>query len=381
VPAVAGQLLMRGTKTMTRQQIQDELTKLKAQLMVSGGSGGAMAMIQTTRANLPAVLKLAAEILKNPAFPEKEFDELKQQQLAAYESQKSDPAALASVDLSRHLNPYPKSDPRYSPGLEEQIERTKAVTLDDVKKFYAEFYGASKGEISVVGDFDAEQTQQLVTSLFGDWKSKASYARVRRQYQKVEAVNKAIETPDKANATFYAGISLNLSDEHADYPALAFGNFLLGGGFLNSRLAVRIRQKEGLSYGVSSMLSASPKEPGGMFMMRAICAPQNVQKVEAAFKEELARALKDGFTPEELEAGKTGWLQSRRVSRAQDNMLANGLASAAYNDRTMAFDAELEKKIQLLTPAQIQQAMQRHLKVEDISIFKAGDFKKAGLSF
>ncbi|MES4791876.1 MAG: insulinase family protein, partial [Chloroflexota bacterium] len=138
---------------------------------------------------------------------------------------------------------YPKGDVRYVESPDESIESVKAATLDEVKKFYADFYGADHGEVSVIGDFDEKEVTKLVGDLFGGWKSKTPYARVPTNYREVEPINKAFETPDKANALFIAGMNLNLRDDDPDYPALVLGNYMLGGGFLNSRLAVRIRQQ------------------------------------------------------------------------------------------------------------------------------------------
>src|SRR5206468_3317645 len=188
--------------------------------------------------------------------------------------------------------------------------------LDDVKKFYKDFYGASKAEAAIVGDFDAEQLQQLASRHFGSWRSEKPYARVKRPYRKIDSANQSFETPDKANAFFVAGMPLKLSDDDPDYPALMFGNYLLGTG-MNSRLFQRIRNKEGLSYGVGSMLQATPLEDNTPFMALAICAPQNMTKVEASFRDEVAKILKEGYTEQEVTAGKTGWLQAQQVSRSQ----------------------------------------------------------------
>jgi zinc protease len=188
--------------------------------------------------------------------------------------------------------------------------------------------------------------------------------------------NQSFATPDKANAFFIAGFNLSIRDDHADYPALLLGNYMLGGGFLSSRLATRIRQKEGLSYGVGSGLNVSSLDQYGRFTATAIYAPQNVDKLEAAFKEEIDKMLKDGFTAEEVAAAKTGYLQSRQVSRAQDNELATRLNTYLFLDRTLRWDADLEAKIKALTPQQINDAMRRHITPAKISIVKAGDFKK-----
>jgi zinc protease len=373
---MAGQMLMRGTAKHTRQQIKDELDKLKANVRVSGSESGASASIVTTKENLKPVLDLVAELLKESVFPQTEFDQLKQEQLARLESMKSEPQMMAMQAMQRHMNPYPKDDVRYVMSIDEEIEAVKSVTLDQVKAFHKDFYGASKGEFVVIGEFDPETTQKQVSDLFNQWKSPQRYARITKTYQPIPAENKTLEAPDKANAMFIAGVPAKIKDTDADYPALVLGNYILGGG-MNSRLFARIRGKEGLSYGVGSQFGAPAEDDAGMFMAFAICAPENAAKVEASFKDELTQVIEKGYTADEVEAAKKSWLQSRQVSRANDNELAGRLANQRFYNRTMAFDSDLEAKVAALTPAKIQAAMKRFLDPSQISIYKAGDFKKA----
>ncbi len=374
---LVGSMLDKGTTKHTRQQLADEFDKLKAQVNISGGATSANVFIETKGENLPAVMKLVAEMLRESSFPQNEFDQVKQEQLAFTEFQRSEPQAVAFIAYQRHLSPYPKGDPRYVETVDESVAGLKAATLDDVKKFYADFYGADHSEFAVAGDFDEKEVAKLAAELFGGWKSKTSYARLASVYKNAAPVNQSFETPDKANAVFVAGMNLNLRDDDPDYPALLLGNYMLGGGFLNSRLAVRIRQKEGISYGVGSSLSAGALDKSGTFTGNAIYAPQNVAKLEAAFKEEIDKVLKDGFTADEVKAAKDGWLQSRQVSRANDNELVGRLANYLYLNRKLDWDADLEKKIGALTPEQVQAAMRKHIDPSKLTIMKAGDFAKA----
>ncbi len=378
--SMAGQMLMKGTAKHSREEIKQEFDRLKAQVSVSGGAEGAFVRVQTTKPNLAPVLDLVGEILKEPAFPEKEFEQLKQQSLAGLESAKNEPQALAVNAMQKHLNPYPKDDVRYVKSIEEQIVETKAVTLDQVKAFYKEFYGASKGELTVIGDFEPEAAQKQVSDLFNSWQSPQKFARVEKPYQVVAPDTKVIETPDKANAMWAVGLPLKIKDTDPDYAALTLGNYILGNG-MNSRLFSRIRGKEGLSYGVGSQFYASALDDSGMFMGYAISAPQNVPKVEASFRDELANVLKDGFTAEEVESAKKSWLQLREVSRANDQELVGRINGYQFLDRTMAFDTEMEKRVLELTPAKIQAAMTRHLYAAKLTIVRAGDFKKANVTF
>jgi zinc protease len=374
--SMAGGMLMRGTSKHTRQQITDELNRLQARVRVSGSATGASASIETTREKLPEVMKLVAELLRNSTFPASEFELLKQERLAAIEQQRTEPQTLASTVLQKQINPYQKGDVRYVSSVDESIADLNAVTLDQARAFYKEFYGATTGELSVVGDFDAAALKKQFDQLFGKWRAPEKYVRVPSLYQSLPALNQAIETPDKANAIFYAGMPLQLRDDDPDYAAMALGNYMLGGGFLNSRLAVRVRQKEGLSYGVGSQFSASSLDKVGTFMVYAIYAPQNLSRLETAIREELQRAIKYGFTAEEIQAAKSGWLQSRQVSRAQDAELAGKLSSYQFLNRTLAWDDALEKQVMALTPEQITAAMQRQLDLNKLNIVKAGDFNK-----
>lgn len=373
----AGQLLQRGTAKRTRQQINDEFDRLKAQVNVFGSATGANVSIETTRQNLPAVLRLVSEILREPAFPESEFDSLKQENLTGIESQKSEPTSIAITELGRVFNAYPKGHPLYAGTIDEEIADIKAVTLDDVKKFYKDFYGASNGQMTVVGDFDDKEVSALTQELFGNWKSPQTYTRIKTEYRAVPAVNRSLEAPDKANAFFVARLNMKVRDDNADYPALILGNYMLGGGFLNSRLATRIRQKEGLSYGVGSQFSASALDESGSFFANAIYAPENADKLEAAFKDELAKLIKDGFAAQEIEEAKKGFIQRGQLARAQDRELSGKLNSYLFLNRSVNWDAELEGKIQSLTAEQINAAMRKYLTPENITIIKAGDFAKA----
>jgi zinc protease len=377
VSDLTGSMLDKGTKTKTRQQLKDEFDRLKARVSFFGAANQAGASIETTKENLPAVMKLVAEVLKNPSFDEGEFEKLKQEELAGIESQRSEPQAIAFNQFRRIVTPYPKSDIRYVGTFDEDVESIKATTIDQIRQFHKDFYGANNASASVVGDFDQAEIHKILATEFGSWKSAKSFTRIPSPYIPVKAENKSLETPDKANAMFVAGLYMPLQDTDPDYPALVIGNYLLGGGFLNSRLATRIRQKDGLSYGVGSQFSASSLDKSGSFMSYAIYAPQNAEKLEAAFKEEIEKALKEGFTAEELKAAKSGYLQSRQVARSQDASLTSTLSNNLYLNRTMQWDADFEKKIDALTPEQIKAAFNKYIDYNKLVIIKAGDFAKA----
>lgn len=374
---ITGQMLMRGTTAHNRQQLQDELDKLKAQMMVSASvNNGATVSISTVHEGLAGTLRLAAEVLKQPSFPESDFEQIRQSMIGRIESQRGEPQALAINAMNRHLNNYPAGDPREIPTLDESIDGLKKLTLDDVKKFHGEFYGASHAELAIVGDFDTAEIQKLAAELFGEWKSPSPYTRLSRTWKKLEAVNQVIETPDKANAFFAAGTTMAMDEADPDFPAMDLANSILGGG-IQSRLWKRIRETDGLSYTVQSVFYAGAHEKFAQFLAIAISNPLNTAKVEAAFKQEIARAVNSGFTPEEVEQVKKAYLEESVLGRSEDASLARTLARNAQNGWTMAHDAAIETKISKLTAEEVNSVLKRHLDPTMISDFKAGDFKKA----
>ncbi|MEP7154506.1 MAG: pitrilysin family protein [Betaproteobacteria bacterium] len=374
IGSMTGQMLSRGTTKFNRAQLSDEFDKLK----MAGGVSGLSAGFQTTRANVVESIKLAAHVMRQPSFPESEFEQLKKQSLTGIESQKNDPGALAGVAMGKHFNAYPRGDVRYASSFEEAEEDVRAVTLQQLKDYHKTFYAATKGEIAIVGDFDEAAVTQAIREGFGDWKGGSPYTRITSPYRDVAPANRSIETPDKENATFSTRVNVDMNEDDADYPALYLANYIIGGGAgFDSRLTARIRVKDGLSYGVGSQLSVPSVDRGGAWVVGASAAPQNIAKVEAAFREELARALKDGFTDAEITAAKSGALQRRVQSRAQDGTVAAGWVSNLELGKTFAWSKQFEDRVSALTAEQVTAALRKHINPDKVTIVKAGDFVKA----
>ncbi|HEY5800732.1 MAG TPA: insulinase family protein, partial [Burkholderiaceae bacterium] len=170
LPGMTSAMLSRGTTRYTRQQLADAFDRLRI--------SGSLNSFTTTREHLAEALRLVAHVMKEPAFPQAEFEQLKQRALVGIEASRNDPQALAARELARLFNPYPKGDVRAAMPLDEQLATVQAVTLEAVKNFYRDFHGASHGEIAIVGDFDALQARAIIVQEFGNWKSRARYARL-----------------------------------------------------------------------------------------------------------------------------------------------------------------------------------------------------------
>src|SRR5688572_9014158 len=235
VASLTAAMLSRGTTQLTREQVRDSLDKLKAQVFIGGATNNVNVSIETLNQFLLPTLDLVGQQLQSPRFVVAEFDKLKRERLASVEQIKSEPQYLGQQVLNRKLMPVPKGHVLYTSMPDEQIADINAVTLDQVKQFHRDFYGASHADVAFVGDFDESTASAAVTRLFGNWKNPQPFERAVRNYVAVDSMLEHLETPDKANAFFAAGQNLRLSDADPDYPAMLLAGFMTGGGFLNSR--------------------------------------------------------------------------------------------------------------------------------------------------
>ncbi len=207
--AIAAQMLPRGTTRFTRAQLSDEFERLK----VSGRVAGPGAAIQTTRPNLEGALRLVAHVLKEPVFPQGEYDQLVNSMVTGIMASLSEPEARASDEISKHFNIYPKGDWRYTPTLEETLAEVKAAKLEDAKRFYQQFYGASPAEIAIVGDFDEAAVTTLLKELFAGWAPAVPFKRVETDFRDIPPIERTVATPDKENAVFIARQNINIRDD------------------------------------------------------------------------------------------------------------------------------------------------------------------------
>lgn len=385
-------MLMAGTKNYDRQALRQKLDELGVRLGAGGGmgggrrggrgggSGGAGSLslsLQAKKESIGDGIKMMAEVLRNPAFSEEEFEQLRAQSIAMMSQMTTDPGMLANTQLSRALSDYEKGDVRYARSVDETVEEMKSLSLDRIVSVYKDQLSSGIGEIAIVGDFEPEVAIKEIKEALKDWETSTKFERIERNSKKgLEGSKGDILTPDKANAVFLTGLSFSMNEDSKDDIPLEIGNFILGGGTLSSRLGDRIRQKEGLSYGVTSSVSIPSRGDDARFTINAITNPSNIDAVEKAAMEELNRFIELGPTEAELVDAKKAYLESRKIGRASDAAIAGQLASNLDLGRTMAYVAEEEKQIENLTVADVQKAFKKYIDPKRLVIIRAGDFKK-----
>ena len=202
------------------------------------GLGTLTFTVETKRANLAAVLEILRQVLREPTLPADEFEVMKNAELASLEQADPSRSALA---FNQHPSPAftstPADDVRYVPTIDEQIERLKKRTIEQVRTLYNEYLGAAHGELAIVGDFEPSEVLPLLDQTLGlEGRASRTPGSSGRISPSLKPERETIETPDKENAVYLAAPSHARSRTTTpDYPALVVGNFILGGGSLSSR--------------------------------------------------------------------------------------------------------------------------------------------------
>jgi zinc protease len=375
------QMLTRGTKKHSFQQLKDELDKLRAEVSFADGRasrsspGVAQVQIKTARDRLPAVLSLFAEMLREPAFDKAELESLRKEALARLEEQLQDPASNTFRTLSQRIAPWPEGDVRRALGIREEIDRLSKVQVSDLAALHQNLWGAGAAQLAIVGDFDQAPTKVLIEKELGSWKAPRAFERIARPFKEGKVGEDVINTPDKQMAFLAVGHPLELRNDDPDYPALVMVNHILGGS-ASSRILNRLRQKEGISYGAFSDIQADPLDKRGAFYAGAMCAPQNADKAMAALMDELEKLLKDGITDKELTEAKSSYAQSWANRIADDDFVASELAHGLFTNRTFAYWKDTNAKIQKVTRAEVEAAARKYLQPAKLARVRAGDLPK-----
>jgi zinc protease len=376
--AMASAMLLRGTTRYTRQQIDDEFVRLGASPSFSLGTTGGRVSLVAKKETFMQAVDLVLHVLKEPGFPEHEFEELRSASLKSLDGRIKDKSAQASSAWERYGNPYSKDDFRYEQTLEETRRERAAVTVAQVRDFHARFYGGQHAQVALLGPIDnLAEFRTVVERELANWRAKVEWKRVPYPLTKSPPARLTFDTPDKANVSVrgYQEIALSSLGEEKAFFALDLAVKMFGGGS-GSRLWNRLRETDGMSYSVGANLSASSYERNGKVNFYAEMAPQNLAKAEAAIMQEITDSLREGFTQAELDKYKQQFLFERKRGRSGDSYALNIMRSKMEFGLPWERSAENDRLISSLTLDEVNEAWRQYLQPADIVWGVFGDQSK-----
>lgn len=371
------EMMLAGTKHMSRQVLQDKLRMLDAQLAVNANEAGVQMSLSVPASHLKDALTLAVGALREPVFPQDIFQERRDSVLSSIKARSHQPEAMAEEALAARGHAYPKEDPRHHRTPDEIAADLKVQTAQRLATFWHDFAGASHGQFTLVGHVDPETIKADLQTLLGDWKSPQPYERIRRDYYDLPDDSVMLRVPDKANAVLLQSRRIPLSEDHPDYPALAMAIHLLGGS-ADARLFQRLREQESISYGAYSELEAGRDVNNATIDIQAILAPANIGRLQKALQEEVDAIHAKGFTQNELDAARSALLDQRRQYLASEANVTMLLASNLFWQTDMSRWTRREAQLRALTLAQVNAAFRKWFDPKKALTISAGSFPAEG---
>lgn len=377
VGSLMAQVMKTGTKSHSKEQIQDMLDQWKSNINFGFGGQTLYVNFSTYKENLPKVMGLIKEILTESNFPEAELAKTVNEYNTYLEGSLNDPQTIAFTEIEKITENYPKESIFYTASTQEQIDQNKKTKREELVDFYNKILGSNNGVGSVIGDLDPKTASTLLEQTFGKWNSKSKYEQIKPELFATKKLDKEFITPDKENGAAVGKISFTMDTKSPDYPALLIANEMLGsGGFLTSRIPTRLREKEGISYGAGSYMGIPVSNNVASWGWYAFFNPTKKNDVNKALKEEVNKAVKEGFTEEEFNSNLNSWLTSRKTNLGTDGLLL-GLVNTQlqYGVPLEEYDA-LEAKVKALKVNQVNDVLRKYISEDKMTSVFAGDFNK-----
>lgn len=369
VPTLTGMLLDKGTTKHDQFALAEELERVGATIDFKVGNEMLEINAKCLKKDVPLVIDLIAEQLRTPAFAAEELEKVKKQFAGGLQRQLESTDFRAADAFSRAI--YPAGHPNHQPATEELLAAIGEAKLADIQAFHKKYYGPAHLTLVVVGDVDAPQIQTELGKSFAGWSGGEPVIHPAKATPTDSPKTQDIFMPDKTSVSVVFGQATGLKYSDPDYQALRLATAVLGGGGFSGRLMQTVRDKEGLTYGIYSTTSNDTFSDGD-WKITATFAPTLLEKGIASTKAQLANWYDKGITPAELDYRKNNLVGSFKVSLATTDGMAGSLLAAIHRGYDVTWLDQYPKVIESLTLDQVNSAVKKHLKPDDMVLIKAG---------
>jgi zinc protease len=358
--------LMNGTKTKNALTLAKSLEDKGASLAFSANREGVAIGGQGLSANLPILIQTLADVVQNATFPAEQLELSRRRSLIGLKAQLDDPRGLGRRIFQQAI--YPENHPFHSFPTEESL---KAITRDDLVRFYQEHYRPDTTTLALVGDFEPAKVKALLNEAFGKWQAKGKAPVLNLASvplpQSQTRLNKVI--PGKAEAVSYIGYNGISRKDPRFYAALVL-NQILGGDTLSSRLGTEVRDRQGLTYGIYSAFAAGVNP--GPFLIQMQTSPQDANKAIASAVALLKQVRDQGVTEAELNSAKRSITNSYPVDLANPSDVATIILDNSVYGLSPTEIREFPKRIEAVTMTQVEQAIKDLINPDKLVIVTAG---------
>lgn len=369
--------LTKGTELRNKLELAEDLESRGVSLSISADTsdpvGADIAGASLSR-DVDLLLDRLVEVLRKPVFPEEELDKEKKRLVGAIRQQQDQTSVRAQETAARRI--FPPGHPFHRRTGEERIARVESMTRGDLQTFYDARYGAQTLRLVVVGDVVADRILDFLEERLGDWRRGPAEEFPPVQVPPPVPLSETVEMPDKANADVILALPASLTRTDPSYLASVLANSALGQSSLSSRLGVRVRDIEGLTYGIHSSFHAT--HVPGPFVISVTVKPEMRDAAVASTLDEIRKFLREGMTEKELADEKSSRIGKFKVDLASNAGIAQAIDAAVYYGLGLPYLDDFAGLVSGVTREQANEAIARLVQPDAFTIVSAGTFSKPG---
>jgi len=365
-------MLMRGTKDQDARELGRQLDLLQSDVTITGYPGVLNIRIDSDRDHVIEAVRLLGSILRKPAFDKAEFEAMRREHLTDLQAHLDDPTERCFNAARRGLYDFPPGHPHHKPTLEERVEEVRDLTVKDLEELYRDYLGIDHSQAAVVGSVESGDFLVAVGEAFRGWQSHRPWEPLDPPCQVIRSAERRIPTPDKPMAVVGYATLFRMRDDDPDYPAMLLARHVLGSG-TTARVSSRLRSTEGLSYHAAVSMQVEPRIECANLFAYAFCGPANADTCLAGLREEVARWIADGISPEELDAARTSWQHELMIRLADDAELASELVTLEEMGRSLEHYRNLLDAMDSLTGEDIRRVLHERLGEAEFLAIVAAD--------
>lgn len=363
------ELLDKGTRKRDRFALADLTENRGAQIRFRSGKNRVFFSGRVLREDLDQLLGLIAEMLREPLFDAEEFRKAKTLITSGLQRSMESSSLQAGSALSRRL--FPRRHPNHQYHPERELEVLQALDVSDVQAFHMNHVGARELTLVAAGDLAGYDVEARIDEAFGGWNRPGASGGFDRAGLREEPKRISIPIADKQNVDVRLGHALGIRRNDADYLALYLGTFILGGNF-SSRLMTVVRDRLGLTYGISAGLAGISTEFDGYFRTAVTLSPDKLEDGIRATLAEIDRIVDAGVTEEEVSDARSTVSGSYKVSLATTDSLAGKIHSYVILGLGAEYLDLYPTLVDQTRREDVDDALRRHLVPEAMQMVLAG---------
>lgn len=359
-----------GTVSMPADKMNEELEFMAASVEAAIDRESGNANLSTLRKDIDKSLKIFADVLMNPAFPEDKIRMRKDEVIESIRRENDNPSQIAQREFRKIM--YDSKHP-YSRKVEGTLASIEKITRDDMIAFHKKYFHPNNIILGISGDFNKDDIIKKLNAVFTGWKKEEI------QFPEVPKVDRRFE-----KAVFYVYKDINQANvimghlgihrKNPDYFPVMIMNFILGGGSFTARIPGRIRSDEGLAYSAYSAFQTA--RDIGMFFVSCQTKLESTNRAISIALEELEKIRKSPIDKEELTQAKETFMNQFVFRFTTSASIVGQKVDIEYEELPLNYLETYIANVQAVTQEDVQRVARKYLHPDEIKILVVGDKEK-----